>query len=45
MGSASDLSLRIEARNGVVRIVVGGELDAASASHPTGAILLPKLRI
>ena len=31
MGSASDLSLQLEARNGVVRIAVGGELDMASA--------------
>jgi len=31
MGSASALSLQLEARNGVVRIAVGGELDMASA--------------
>ncbi len=38
MGSASDLSLRIEACNGVVRIVVGGELDAASSSALAGSL-------
>ena len=38
MGPASDLSLRIEARNGVVRIVVGGELDMASAPALAGSL-------
>jgi len=38
MGSASDLSLRIEARNGVVRIAVGGEVDMASSPALAGSL-------
>jgi anti-anti-sigma factor len=38
VGPASDLSLRIEARNGVVRIVVGGEVDMASAPSLAGSL-------
>jgi anti-anti-sigma factor len=38
MGSASDLSLQLEARNGVVRIAVGGELDMASAPALAGSL-------
>ncbi len=37
MESASDLSLQLEARNGVVRIAVGRELDMASAPALTGS--------
>jgi anti-anti-sigma factor len=38
MASASDLSLQLEARNGVVRIAVGGELDMASAPALEGSL-------
>jgi len=38
MGSASALSLQLEARNGVVRIAVGGELDMASAPALAGSL-------
>jgi anti-anti-sigma factor len=38
MGPASDLSLQLEARNGVVRIAVGGELDMASAPALAGSL-------
>ena len=38
MGSASDLSLQLETRNGVVRIAVGGELDMASAPALAGSL-------
>ena len=38
MGSASALSLQLEARNGVVRIAVGGEVDMASSPALAGSL-------
>jgi anti-anti-sigma factor len=38
MVPASDLSLKLEARNGVARIVVGGELDMSNAPALAGSL-------